>query len=89
MNPSDSSAKPDSNKHRGLGFKLVLFGGLSTIITLDLLEHRWVSAAFWVCFLILQLLIPKHFRGERLVKWTLVAAIFLLLIIQILQHLSR
>ena len=89
MNSSDSSAEPNSEKHRGLGFKLILFGGLSTIITLDLLQHRWVSGGFWLCMLVLQLIIPKRFRGERVVKWALVAAILILLIVQILALFSH
>jgi hypothetical protein len=66
-----------------------MIGALFVAIILYLIEQRWVNAAFWLTFLILQVVLPKHFPRERLVKGVLVTAMFALLFLLVLDLVSR
>lgn len=76
-----SSSSLDSEP---LSKPLMLMGLVAflTVITLELLERQWISAMFWFALLILQVLIPRKFHGDKPVKWILATIICLLAIFQ-------
>ena len=59
------------------------------VVTLELLERKWISATFWFALLILQVLIPRKFHWEKPVKWMLTTIICLLAIFQWWSYFSR
>ena len=88
MKSSDSSAER-STASNALGLRIVLIACFSILIALALLGQRWVSAGFWFALMVLQLVIPKHFRGQRILKWIFLLAVCVLLVLDITSHISR
>ena len=94
MNSNDSSSKPASSSSLSsepLSKPLMLLGVVAflAVITMELLERKWISAVFWLAMLSLQVLTPRKFHWEKPVKWILVTIICLLAIFQWWSYFSR
>ncbi len=90
MKCTDFATKPPANSYlNSLAFRLTVIALFIVVVGVDLYEGQWIFAVFWLLFLLLQLVILTRFRAGTLVKWVLLAAVYLLLIIQILRYLSR
>ena len=63
--------------------------GLFLLVSKSMIERRWTSSAFFVALIILQFAIPMRSRTAKLVQWVVVAAMLLLVILQVSDYLSR
>ena len=79
----DSLPQPITDTFLDLkSLKLIGLIAFGAVIILEIWERKWISVGFWIAMLILQVLIPRKFHGEKPVKWILVTIIVLLAIFQ-------